>query len=152
MRSLFINVRLLVYRVSLCRFIALWHLAATLSHLIAVVVASLLRLVALEVALRRMAIVATHSVHSREIDIYLATSHNVNIANDGAIVGVLVIKLKALGAHIACYVEHLGSLKLRIMLCRDGTHKLHNILTIVLERYARLWIWQLSGYHSQVLA
>ena len=103
--------------------------------------------------LRMLAVVATHIVHLRKVDIHITARHYPNVTNYRVVVWVLVVELVALVAHKASHVEHLVIDLSTVLFCLgDVAHEVLCVLAIVLVHHTTLGIWQLFRLYLKILA
>jgi hypothetical protein len=86
------------------------------------------------------AIVAMYISDSREVKTRITAYHNPHIAYYNLVVGVLLVILEALGAHITSHVDNLSCSIARTLAGRHITQKLLYILAVVLKYETRLRI------------
>ena len=112
------------------------------------------RLLALSITLRWLilSILATHICHLREVDLDIATRHYAEVADDGIVIGMLVLELVALSTHKTGYVKHLLADICTLLSLDNVANKTLGVLTIVFEHHTALGIWQLFRLYLQVLA
>ena len=127
----------------------LW--AGTLNRLTSVVVLLRLCLIASLIALLTAgAILAAHMHDCREIHLYIFARHGAYVTNNRLVVGMLVVELITLSAHITRDIYHFVCGVRALGFVCHLLHKLLEILTIVLKCDASLWVTQLLGCEREV--
>ena len=121
---------------------------------VGVVMRHVLRLLALDTSRWSLvlAVIATHIGNLLHIDFDITLGHKTNISHNRLIVWMFVVELIALGAHKACYVDHLAINSVVVLHIYKAAHKTLSVLAIVSEHHTALGIWQLFRLNLQVLA